>query len=261
MISINEPNEQNEKLRSTLKDQIQSTKTRLEELKKGPIREADFTLLKNKLDEIEKLRAGIKEEGFSFLKEELNEIGKFNDEVKEEDFTFTGSVTKEVESQFSALWKEIGFLKDILGALAMRSFLKEETEDIEKELKKLKGKIKEEDFNSLQVQLKERTEALDSLQDEDNSQLFVLRREIGVLKESAQSFSVKQKWWSRIPSALWVLIFTVPVIVYIFWLSFVQWRNQGQIYDYPATQTAVATQTLGASTPATPTFPPTTPVP
>src|SRR4030095_16124020 len=86
----------------------------------------------------------------------------------------------------------------------LRSFLKEELEDIKSRLGKLKGKIKESDFNSLEGDLNERREILDSLQDEADSQLFLLRREVGVLKESVEALSAKRRWWSMFPASFWI---------------------------------------------------------
>jgi hypothetical protein len=141
----------------------------------------------------------------------------------------------------------------------LRSFLKEELEDIKTRLGKLKGKIKEPDFNSLEGELNERREILDSLQDEEDSQLFILRREIGVLKESVEALSVKRRWWSILPASFWIAIAALVVLLYFVWLGLLQWRgsNQGLIYDYPATQTAVATQATLSSATLTPTPTPT----
>ena len=127
----------------------------------------------------------------------------------------------------------------------LRSFLTEELEDIKSSLGKLKGKLSESDFNSLEEELNERRKLLDSLQDDDDSQLFLLRREVGVLKESVEALSVKQRWWSVLPATFWIAIATLAVLLYFVWLAVLQWRgsNQGLIYDYPATQTAQAAQT------------------
>jgi hypothetical protein len=141
----------------------------------------------------------------------------------------------------------------------LRSFLKEELEDIKSRLGKLKGKIKETDFNSLEGELNERMELLDSLQDEDDSQLFLLRREVGVLKESVEALTVKRRWWSILPVSFWIVIATLAVLLYFVWLAVLQWRGstQGLIYNYPATQTAVATQATLASATVLPTPTPT----
>lgn len=127
----------------------------------------------------------------------------------------------------------------------LRSFLTEELEDIKSSLGKLKGKINESDFNSLERELNERKELLDSLQDEDDSQLFLLRREVGVLKEGVEALSVKPRWWAILPVSFWIAIAVFAVLLYFVWLAVLQWRgsNQGLIYDYPATQTAQAAQT------------------
>jgi hypothetical protein len=141
----------------------------------------------------------------------------------------------------------------------LRSFLQEELEDIKSSLGKLKGRLKEPDFSSLEGDLNERREILDSLQDEDDSQLFLLRREIGGLRESVEALSVKPRWWSIVPVSFWIAIPILAVLGYFFWLGLLQWRgsNQGLIYDYPATQTAVATQATLSSATVMPTSTPT----
>jgi hypothetical protein len=139
----------------------------------------------------------------------------------------------------------------------LRSFLKEEIQSVRERLISLKANIKQNDFNSLDAELNEKSETLNSLKDEDDSQLFILRREIGLLRESVEARAVKRRWWSRLPPYALVGMITLPVILYFAWLSFVQWRNQGQIYNYPATQTAVATQATLPGPTAMPTSTPT----
>jgi len=138
----------------------------------------------------------------------------------------------------------------------LRIFLKEEIENARKRLDSLKGSLKIDDFNTLDEELKERSETLDSVTDEDETQLFVLRREIGLLQENMESLAVKQGWWSRLPIYARIMIITVPVILYLLVLSLIQWFNKGQIYDYPATQTAVAelTTTPNVTSTSTATF-------
>ncbi len=131
----------------------------------------------------------------------------------------------------------------------LKSFLKEELDDIGTRLGLLKGKIKDEDFKDLEADLNDKNQTLDASQDDD-SQLFLLRREIGLLKESVAAMAVKRSWWTKIPAVLWIFIVTLPIVLYLFWLSFVQWRDQSQIYDYPATQTAVAALTTTAPAPS-----------
>ena len=145
----------------------------------------------------------------------------------------------------------------------LRIFLKEEIDDTRKRLGTLKGSLKAEDFNLLEAELNERSETLDSLKDEEETQLFILRRQLGLLRESMESLAVKQSWWSKLPVYARVLVITMPVVLYLVVLSIIQWANKSNIYDYPATQTAIATQTLqaaeanlSATSTSTPTAPP-----
>jgi hypothetical protein len=129
----------------------------------------------------------------------------------------------------------------------LKIFLKEDIEDIRTRLASLKGKLKAEDFNTLEAELNERSETLDSLKDEDKTHLFILRREIGQLRESIESLAVKQGWWSTLPYYARVVLIILPVVLYLAVLSLIQILNKGDIYNYPATQTAQVAQTVLAS--------------
>jgi len=134
----------------------------------------------------------------------------------------------------------------------LKAFLKEEVDGLSARLDVLQGKIKREDFASLQADLSEKRITLESLEDDDDSQLFILRREIAALKDSTEALAVKRSWWSKVPAAMWIVIIALPIIAYIAWLSFVQWNNQNYIYNYPLTETAVAAQTAVFEVPAAP---------
>ncbi len=140
---------------------------------------------------------------------------------------------------------------------SLKAFLKDEIKDIRTRLDALKGKLHADDFQSLQAGLNDRSDALETLTDEDDTQLFIVRREIGMLRENMEALAVKQSLWSRLPFSAKVAVFVVPLVLYFVWLSFVQWRNQGKIYDYPATQTAIAAQTVVPSPTITVTLTPT----
>jgi hypothetical protein len=142
----------------------------------------------------------------------------------------------------------------------LRVYLREELDGSRKRLESLKGSLRPDDFKTLEEELKERSETLDLLKDEDETQLFILRREIGLLQENMESLAVKQSWWARLPVYARILLFTVPVVLYLVVLSLIQWFNRGQVYDYPATQTAIASQTMPASQ-ATMSGPAVTPIP
>ena len=126
----------------------------------------------------------------------------------------------------------------------LKIFLKEEIENIRTRLASLKGNLKVEDFNTLEAELNERSETLDSLKDEDKTQLFILRRDIGRLRENVETLAVKQSWWSTLPYYVRVLLIILPVVLYLFAMSLIQILNKADIYNYPATQTAQVTQTV-----------------
>ena len=142
----------------------------------------------------------------------------------------------------------------------LRFYLQEEINGAKKRLEELKESLRADDFKSLEEELNERSATLDALTDEDDTQLFILRREIGLLKENMESLAVRQSLWSRLPVGARISLFAVPVALYLVALSLIQWLNRGQIYDYPATQTAVAAQTMPASQ-ATLSVPAVTPIP
>jgi hypothetical protein len=251
MIPQTELDQQNEKLKSFIDSALNSIKGRLAELKKTKILRNDFTSIRNELKETEKLSKGVKEADFPFLKEELDHIKVLSDELQENAFTLLDdwdenkdSVKKETERLLFLLRKDMATLKEIVGRLGMKSFLKEEIEEISSSLNDLKGKIKDADLSSLQAERDERRESLASADVLDDSELFILRRETGMLKENVGALAVKRKWWSGIPISAWLALLALVIIAYFTWLAIIQWRggNQGLIYDYPATQTATALQ-------------------
>lgn len=263
MISINEPNEQKERLKAALADRIKNIRAGFGQLKKVKISLEDFTSLQNALIETDDLASQVKEADFAFLKEQLDEIRKLKDEIKKDNFKIQEELSerekdRDAESQVSLLQKEIGALHDSIRRLALRSYLREELKYIETQMGTLK--IKKDDFDSLDAELVEKTNRVVSFEEEDDTQLFILRREIGLLRENLEALAVKQSWWSRLPIYARVLLFTVPVVLYLLVLSLLQNLNKTEIYNYPATQTAVASQTMPAPE-ATLSGPAVTPVP
>jgi hypothetical protein len=134
----------------------------------------------------------------------------------------------------------------------LKFFLKEEIESARERLKSLTGRLRADEFNSLDAQLNDLNATLDSLKDEDQTQLFILRRQISLVRENMESLAVKQSWWSKLPVYARILVITVPVILYLCVLAAIQRLNQEKIYNYPATQTALASQTMLATQPALP---------
>ena len=124
---------------------------------------------------------------------------------------------------------------------ALRTFLAGEIESGKGRLEELKPKLKAADYKLLDDQFAEKSEILDSATT-DRNQLLILRREIGILRESAEALSVKPSLWSRIPIAVRVAIFTLPFLIYFLLLSIFQWNNQAGVRDYAATQSILATQ-------------------
>jgi hypothetical protein len=250
MISINEPNEQKERLKAVLADRIKNIRAGFEKLKKVKISLEDFTSLQNALIETNNLGNQVKGDDFAFLNDQLDEIGKLKDEIEKDNFNIQEELSekekdRDAESRVSVLQKEIGALRDSIRRLALRSYLREELKNIKSQMGTLK--IKKDDFNSLDTELVEKTNRVVAFEDEDDTQLFILRREIGLLRENLEALAVKQSWWSRLPVYARVLLFTVPVVLYLLALSLLQYFNKTEIYNYPATQTAVASQTMPAS--------------
>ena len=261
MISHSDPNEQKERLKANLAEQIKGIKAGFEQLKKLKIRQEDFNSLRDALIETDKLGRQVieqdnlgnpvKGDDFLFLQEQLDEIGKLTGEIKKEDFNVQEELggkdrVTESESRVSILRTEIGTLQDSVRRLALRSYLREELDSIKTQIEALK--IDEEDRSSLDAELTEKTDRVVSFEEDTDTQLFILRREIGVLRENVEALTVKRNLWSRIPMAGWIAIITLPLFLYFAWLSLVQWRNPEQIYYYPGTQTAVAQTAVASQT-------------
>lgn len=133
---------------------------------------------------------------------------------------------------------------------ALRSFLADEIKSANERLDVLKPKLKAADYKFLADQLAEKSEILQS-STIDRNELLILRREVGNLRDGAETLSVKPSLWSRIPVAARVAIFTVPFLIYFLILTIFQWNNQAGVHDYAATQTAIATQATISSPAAT----------
>lgn len=140
----------------------------------------------------------------------------------------------------------------------IRIFLQEELNDIGSSLEKLnarleeqkgrsikawlrrsRGRINKEDLDALNDELNSKTARLSQLPDDD-VRLFLLRKEIGSLKEEVASVGVRRSWQLSIWA--WVVIITLPLCLYFAGLVLIQNRNQGLINTY-ATQTASAMPT------------------
>lgn len=140
----------------------------------------------------------------------------------------------------------------------LRSFLQEELEDASHRLdlvedriaeqnaggikawfKRLRGRISDVEYKSLRAELEDKNNRLKDLPDDD-VRLFLLRKEIGILKEEVQALGAGQKW--HIPLAVWVGILLLLIFIYFLSLSVIQGRNQEMINDF-ATQTAEAMPT------------------
>ena len=124
---------------------------------------------------------------------------------------------------------------------ALRSFLADEIKSAQERLDVLKPKLKDADYKQFVDELADKSEILQS-STTDRNELLILRREIGTLRENAESLSVKPSLWSRIPTAARVAIFTLPFLIYFLILTIFQWNNQGAVQDFAATQSVLATQ-------------------
>jgi len=128
----------------------------------------------------------------------------------------------------------------------LKAFLEDELKHVAARLDQLKVQLKENDFKVLQEELKEKVNKLASL-GADDTRLFLLRREISMLSESAESKATRQSWRTRIPTLAWVAIVSIPILIYIVWISVVQKQSQPQIHSF-ATQTAAVIQVVPRST-------------
>ena len=120
-------------------------------------------------------------------------------------------------------------------------------------LKRLWAKIDPDDFNSLEQEYKNKIQRVQELPDGD-VRLFLLRREIGTLKEDIAALGGNQKW--HIPTRAWILIAVVLFLLYFGTLAILQGQNQGGI-SASATMTASAMPTQVPSPTSAPTSLPT----
>ena len=117
-----------------------------------------------------------------------------------------------------------------------------------------RGRIDEDDYKSLRNELEEKNKRLKELPDDD-VRLFLLRKEIGNLKEEVATLGAKRSW--RLPIRAWVALVILPFVIYFISLAVLQGRSQEQINSY-ATQTAAAMPTPVPSPTMTPPPLPTT---
>lgn len=123
----------------------------------------------------------------------------------------------------------------------LKAFLQAEIDDTRKNLDELEGKIKEFDFNYWKDEITRIEDSLKLLTDQDDDQLFFLRKEISTLKENVAALGVRQKWWTRISPLGWIGLIVLPFLVYLIVLVAFQLANPELIRDYGATQTAAVT--------------------
>lgn len=149
-----------------------------------------------------------------------------------------------------------------------RSFLQEELDDTSRRLdlvkdkiekqkargikawfRRLRGRIDEEEYRSLKEQWEEKNTRLTKIP-EDDVRLFILRKEVGALKEEVDTLGAERRW--HIPLAIWVVIVLLAIFIYFASLAVIQGVNQDIIGTYAA-QTETARPTTVPSPAWTPT--------
>ena len=107
----------------------------------------------------------------------------------------------------------------------LKTFLGDEIQDLEAALKKLKNQLRRLDLGFLEDELDDKKQILESL-NEGDSRMFYLRKEIGNLRERMESLATRPSLLRRIPTAIWVGIITLPLLIYIIWLWAIQSQSQ-----------------------------------
>lgn len=212
-----------------IKDNLPSLNdSQLSSLRKKIENLATQTLLLREIDDIEQTLELLKGHEAASLKSETEDRRKILS-------SFTGD-------DLSTLRKEIN-------TLTIKSFLLKEIDEIETILKPLKG----DEAASLKSEIEDKKKSLKSL---DDSRLASARREIGMLKEKAQSLVSKPGWESIAPAPIWLAVglALIPLLIALYSsiLAILQWHYQPQIRFF-ASQTAEIMLTTPPPTTETPT--------
>ena len=233
---------------SLLRREIHRLKTKAESLANNSL-VVGTSLLRNEIDEIEQLLTPLKG----------NEAEAVQS-VKEASKKKLGSVSKK---DLPALQEEIHGLKEQAEALAIRSFLRNEIEAVEKILASIKSnRFKRNEVSTLETEKEDKKKELRSV---DAYGLAALRKDIRDLKERAEALANREGWFARLRRAsglVWLAIIPLAVVIYAMFVTFWQWRAKPIIQElYLGTATA-QTATAAAMPTATATlFPTPTPTP
>ena len=135
-----------------------------------------------------------------------------------------------------------GEIREIeLGLAELRKKIEEQNaRGIKSWFRRLRYRINEDEFHTLENRFEDKSRRLHELDDED-VRLFLLRREIGILKEDVRFLGARRSW--QFPTRAWVAIIALPFVIYFIWLAVLQGQNQETI-NTSATQTAAALSTM-----------------
>jgi len=201
----------------------------------------ELETLFEEIDEIEKILEPLKAAESDSLRSEMEEQKKNLESVD--------------KTALPSLQEEIRNIKESAETLVTKSFLSDEIDLIEKMLVSIKvNRLKRAELNFLELEKEVKKKRLQSA---DEYELAALRKEIGKIKERAESLASRESWpvrLSRVSVLVWLGFIPLLIALYTGYLAILQWQNQPQIRRF-ATQTAEAMPTVTPSAteaPATP---------
>ena len=249
---------------NSLRSQAEDKKTKLESLDDDDLSSFRLSFLRKEISRLKARAESMANNSLivttSFLRNEIDEIEKILEPLKAAE---SDSLRSEMEDKkkhlesvdktaLPSLQEEIRTLKESAETLITKSFLSDEIDLIEKMLVSIKvNRLKRAELNSLELEKEDKKKRLQSA---DEYELATLRKEIGKIKEKAESLASRESWpvrLSRVSVLVWLGFIPLLIALYIGYLAILQWQNQPQIRRL-ATQTAQAMPTVTPSTTATP---------
>jgi hypothetical protein len=197
------------------------------------------SFLRNEIDEIEKILEPLKAAESDSLRSEMEDKKKKLESVD--------------KTALPSLQEAIRNIKESAETLVTKSFLSDEIDIIEKMLVSIRGnRLKRSELNSLELEKEDKKKRLQSA---DEYELAALRKEIGKIKEKAESLASRENWLvrlSRVSVLAWLGFIPLLIAIYASYIAIVQWNSQTIIHNY-ATQTAQAMPTPTETLTPTPT--------
>jgi len=250
-----------------LRSQTEDKKKKLESLADGELSPLKLSFLRKEIGKLKERAESLANNSFivatSFLQSEVDEIEQALEPLKNADANALRSekeaskqkLTSVNKTDLPSLREEIRNIKERTGALVTQSFLSAEIELIEKILASIKdNRSKRTELRSLELEKEAKKKKLQSA---DEYGLASLRKDIGKLKERAESLAAKESWFARLKRVsivVWLWIIPLLIAIYTGYIAIWQGVKQPTIQaiqlETSTAQTATAavlqTETAGA---------------